>query len=139
LEEIFQYLVHISQNAHEFDSFEPLPIDLSVRDSKSETKKVFVSSDPSPPSHQADLAPLVEGGEVEHPPIDMSPSPPTPPTQDLCVDFANKLDGCHVVSSLQPSSLGSFDPLDLGVLCSSVLDFAYDVHEDKILDRVGVQ
>jgi len=75
--EIFQYLVHFSKTPHELESFEPIPTYLSVRAPKSETHKVFVTSDPPSPSHQIALAPQVKVGEVENPPIDLLPSPPT--------------------------------------------------------------
>lgn len=73
-----------------------------------------------------------------NPPVEPSPSPPTPPTMYFCAELGCKPDGCHVVSSHQPPSYGSIDPLDFVVLCSSVPHSTCDVHEDQVLDGVGV-
>jgi len=59
---IFQYLLHISKNPHELESFKPLPTYLGVRASRSATDKVVVPSDPSSSSHQTTLLPKAEIG-----------------------------------------------------------------------------
>jgi len=78
-------------------------------------------------------------GEFENQPIDLLPSPPTPPSCDFCENLDCKLDGFHVVLSPQPSSFSPFDPSDFGVLCSSISDLTCDVHEDQFFHRVGVE
>ena len=98
MNEIFQYLVHTCANPHEIEYFKPLPTFLGVRTSKSETDKFVVPSDPPSPSHQTALALEAEVGEIENPPIDLSPSPPTQHAQDFCANLAGKPDGFHTVS-----------------------------------------
>jgi len=44
-----------------------------------------------------------------------------------------------VISFSQPSSFRSFDPLDFGGLCSSVPYSTCDVHEDQVVNGVGVE
>ena len=78
-------------------------------------------------------------GEVVNLPAKLSPSPPTPPALYFCANLDCKPVGYHVVSSSQPLSTGSFGPLDFFVLCSSILDFTCDVHEDQVMDEVGVE
>lgn len=57
LKEYFQYLLHISQNPHELESFEPLLAYLGVRDAKSKMYKVVVMGDPPSSPHETSLAP----------------------------------------------------------------------------------
>lgn len=78
-------------------------------------------------------------GEFDHPPVDLSPSPPTPPAQDFYTYLDYNSYGCHLVLSPHPWSFGPFYPLYFGVLCSSVLDLTCDVHEHKVLDGIGVE
>lgn len=73
------------------------------------------------------------------PPVEQSPSPPTPHTQDFFPYLNCKSDGCHVVSFSQPPSIGSFDSLDFGVLCSSVPDSTCYVLEDHVFYGFGVE
>jgi len=98
-----------------------------------------VPSDPSSPSHQKTLDPQVEVGEVDNPPVDLSPSPPTPPTQDSYADLDCNSDGYHVVLSSHPSFIGPFDTSDFGVVFSFISNLTCDVHEDQVLDGVGVE
>lgn len=56
LREIFQYLLHISENPQVLETFEPLPAYLVARDAKSKMDKAFVTSDPPSTSHQTSLA-----------------------------------------------------------------------------------
>lgn len=72
-------------------------------------------------------------------PIIFSPYPSTPHSQDFCVDLDCKPNGCRVFLSSKHLSIGSFDPINFGLLCSSILDSTCDVHEDQVLDGVGVQ
>jgi len=46
LHERFQYLLHIYENPHVLESFEPLPAYLGVRVAKPKMDKVIVTSDP---------------------------------------------------------------------------------------------
>ncbi len=101
--------------------------------------KVIVPGDPLSPSHLTTLAPQVEEGEVENPPVDLSPSSPTPPAQDLCTDLECNPDGCHVVLSPQPLSFGPFNPSNFGVFSSSISDLTCDVHKDQVLDGVSAE
>lgn len=70
-------------------------------------------------------------GEVSNQPVELSP-PPTPPALDFCVDLDCNPYGCHVILFSQPLSSSSFDPLDFGVLCSSILDSTCDVQRIKL-------
>lgn len=54
-------------------------------------EKVAIPTDHLTPSHKSTLAAQVEVGEVKNPPVDVSPSPPTPPAQDFCPDFGWKV------------------------------------------------
>jgi len=47
----FLYLVHISDNLHELEPFEPLPTYLGIRASKYATDEVVVPGDSPSPSH----------------------------------------------------------------------------------------
>lgn len=58
---------------------------------------------------------------------------------NIYVDLDCNLDGCHAVLSSQPRSSGSFDPLDCTLLCSPVLDSTFVVHEDQVVEKVGVK
>lgn len=99
LTERFQYLVHISENPHELESFKPLPTYLGVRAFKSKMNKVAIPSDPPSPCHKTSLALWYKVGEVSNLLVELSPSPPTPPALDFCVELDYKLNGCQVVSS----------------------------------------
>jgi len=138
LSEIFQYLVHISENPHELESFKPLPVYLDVRASKLERDKVVVQSDPLSPSHQIALAPQDEVGELVNLPVELPPSPPTLPALDFYIDLDCNPDGCHMVSSLRLPSTSSFDPSDFSVLCSSVVNSTCDVDEDQVMEGASV-
>ncbi len=122
----------------ELESFEPLPSYLIVRASKSMTNKVTVTGDPSSPSHQTTLASQDKVGEVVNPSVELS-HPPTPLALDICADLDYNLVGCHVKSFSQPSSSCFVDPPYFGVLCSSILDCACDVHEHQVVDAVYLE
>lgn len=78
-------------------------------------------------------------GEVENPPVDLPPSPPTQPSQDFCTNLDYNSEGCVVLLSPHPPSFGPFDPPNFGVLCSyHVSDLTCDVHKNQVLDRVDV-
>lgn len=70
-------------------------------------------------------------------PVELSSSPPTPPTLCLYTNLDYKPDGCHMVSFSQDPSSISFNPPYFGALCSSVLESTCDVHEDQAVDGVG--
>lgn len=78
-------------------------------------------------------------GEVENPPIDLSPYPPTPPAQYFYADLEYNPDGCHVVLSPQPLPLGFFDPTNFGFLCSFFSDLTCGIHEDQVFYGGGVE
>lgn len=90
------------------------------------------------PSHQKTLALQAEVVEVKNPPAYFSPCPPTLPAQDFSAYLAGKRDSYHMVSYPQTLSSSSFHPKDFGAFCSSLLGSTCDVHEDQVLDRVGV-
>lgn len=64
--------------------------------------------------------------------------PPTPPALNVCVDLACKPIGCHVDSFPQPPSPHSIDLPDCSVLCSLILGSTSCVHEDQVVNEVGV-
>lgn len=136
---IFQYLVHIPENLHELESFEPLPTYLGVRASKFAMDEVVVPRDPSSPSRQTTLVPQVEAGEVENSYVNPPPSSPTPHTQNFSTILDCQFDGCDEVLSCHTPSFGPFDPPDCDVLCSPMSNISFDVHEDQVLDGVGVE
>lgn len=78
-------------------------------------------------------------GEVENSPIDLPQYPPTPRTHNFSAVLEFKFDGCDEVLDPCSPSFGPFAPLDLDVLCSPVLNFSCDVHEDQVMDGVGVK
>ena len=75
-------------------------------------------------------------GEVTNLYFKLSPSP-NPSALDICVDVNCKPIGCHIEFFSQTPSFHSVDPPDFGILCSSIPDFACDVHEDQVVDGVG--
>ena len=101
--------------------------------------KATTPSDPLSPSHQIALALQVEVGEVENPPIDLSPSPPTPLTQNFSAKLECGSDGCDEVLYPCPPSFAHYDSPYFDVLCSTVSHFSSDVHKDQVLDGVGVE
>lgn len=107
----FQYLVHISENTHDLESFEPLPNYLGVRASKSATDKVIVPSDPPSPSHQTTLVSQVEVRDIKKLSANISPYSPTPHTLNLSVGLDYESDGYDEVLSPRSPSFGPFDPL----------------------------
>lgn len=86
LNDIFEYLLHISENPHILESFKPLPTYIGVRDAKSKTYKVVVTSDLPSTSHQIALTSYCKVGEGAHTSIKISHLP-TPPALDICVDL----------------------------------------------------
>lgn len=77
--------------------------------------------------------------EVENPPVDSTPSPPASPTQNFYANSHCNSNVCVEFLSPHPLCFGHFDPLDFGVLYSSVSDPSCDVHENQVLDGVGVE
>lgn len=69
-------------------------------------------------------------GELDNPPIDLTPSPPAPPTQNFFLDVDCNCNDFHEVISPRPPSFNPFGPIDFGLLCSFVLNPSCDVHED---------
>lgn len=62
---------------------------------------------------------------------------PTPPALNICIDLSCEI-GCHVDLFPQPPSSLSVDPMDCTVLFSPIPDSTLVVHEDQVVDRVGV-
>ena len=136
---IFQYIIHISENPHELESFEPLPTYLCVTTSKSVVNKVVVPSDPSPSSHQMNLVLEVVVGKVGNSSVELPPSSPTPHTQNFSTSLDHQFNDCDEVLSPCPSSFGPSNPPDCDVLCSPISNLTCDVQEDQALDGVGVE
>ena len=54
-------------------------------------------------------------------------------------DSSQNFYGYHEVFYSQPPSSSSFDPPDCIVLCSPILDSTSIIHEDEVVDGVGVE
>jgi len=136
---MFHYLVHISKNPHELESFELLPTYLGVRSSKSVANKVVVPSDPLPPSHQTTLVLQVEVGEIENSFLDLSPSSTTPYTHNLSMGLDCEFHGYAEVLSPYPPSFVPSVRLDCEFWCSLVPNLSCNLHEDQVLHEVGFE
>lgn len=77
-------------------------------------------------------------GKLENSSIDLPPSSPIPHIQNFSASLDCESDDCdEVLSHCSPFS-GSFDPLDCELLCSPISNLFLNVHEDQVLDGVGV-
>ena len=77
-------------------------------------------------------------GEVANPSIELS-HPPTPPPLDIYADLDCKLVVCHVNLFSQPPFSHSVDPPNFPMSCSPIPDSTLVVHEDHVVDKVGVE
>jgi len=101
--------------------------------------KVDVPSDSLSPLNQTPPFMHVEVGELEISSTDLPSSSPTPHTHNSSASLDYESNFCDEVLSPRPLSFGSFVPMDCELLFSPAFNVSFDIHEDQVLDGVGVK
>lgn len=123
---------------HKYQYFKCLLTYCGIRDSKFALVKVSILSDSLSLSNQTTPVPQVEVVKLENSSVDLPQSSPTPHTQSYSTSLECESDVCNEVLSPHPPFLYSFYPPNCQLLFSAILNVSLNVHEDQVLDGIGV-